>query len=258
MNLLKQSLGYGDIEPVRLNKVVSVACTEPGDSLAKATITDGVAAFYSDSEENIKKLVVKIKMTQSGEGMPSPANIRPISGWTGAIIIVSPTTDAQDGTSYPVEWQSEAGTVYGGTLNVTTGLLSINKVGKIFNGSERGWIDNGAYGVAYPLSEINGNVDLTKPAITDYLTAIQRGPGSGLGVWQCRYNTNGTHFLVRGDGEAIASVAAWTAYLTEHPLTVLFSLSSPITYQLTPTEVTTLLGTNNIWADCGPITEVLY
>lgn len=28
----------------------------------------------------------------------------------------------------------------------------------------------------------------------------------------------------------------------------------PQTYQLTPTEVTTLLGQNNVWADCGPST----
>ena len=155
------------------------------------------------------------------------------------------------GATIPISWESEAGIVYGGTLDVTTGLLSINKVAKVFNGSEDGWVGNGAYSVAYPLGEINGSVDVSTPPIADYLTSIPQGPVSELGLWQCRYNTVGTHILIRGDDAATASAASWKAYLAEHPLTVIFSLSAPITYQLTPTEVTTLLGVNNIWSSTG-------
>ena len=35
---------------------------------------------------------------------------------------------------------------------------------------------------------------------------------------------------------------------------VVYKLATPQTYQLTPEEVTTLLGQNNVWADCGPST----
>ena len=38
---------------------------------------------------------------------------------------------------------------------------------------------------------------------------------------------------------------------------LVYELATPITYTLTPTEVRTLLGTNNLWADCGD-TEVEY
>lgn len=38
---------------------------------------------------------------------------------------------------------------------------------------------------------------------------------------------------------------------------VVYELATPITYQLTPVEVTTRLGENNIWADCGPV-DVRY
>lgn len=51
------------------------------------------------------------------------SNICPITGWTGVNVVVSPTQDAQDGTTYPISWQSAAGTVYGGTLNVVSGVL---------------------------------------------------------------------------------------------------------------------------------------
>ena len=41
------------------------------------------------------------------------------------------------------------------------------------------------------------------------------------------------------------------AYLAEHPLELCYPLAAPIEYVLTPTDVATLLGTNNIWADTG-------
>ena len=35
---------------------------------------------------------------------------------------------------------------------------------------------------------------------------------------------------------------------------VVYALAEPVEYDLTPTEVNTLLGENNIWADCGDST----
>ena len=46
--------------------------------------------------------------------------------------------------------------------------------------------------------------------------------------------------------------------LANTPLQVVALLATPIEYTLTPTEVTTLLGENNIWADTGEITELTY
>lgn len=53
------------------------------------------------------------------------SNICPITGWTGVNIHVSPTKNAQDGQTYAITFPSEAGTVYGGTLDVTTGTLLV-------------------------------------------------------------------------------------------------------------------------------------
>ena len=44
------------------------------------------------------------------------------------------------------------------------------------------------------------------------------------------------------------------AFLTEHPFNIVYSLATPVTYTLTPTEIRTLLGINNIWADTGNVT----
>ena len=39
---------------------------------------------------------------------------------------------------------------------------------------------------------------------------------------------------------------------------LVYELATPITYQLTPLEVKSLLGVNNIWADTGDINECVY
>lgn len=65
------------------------------------TITDVDVATFADDEYDmpLKSLIVDIIPVQSGSGDPTPDNIRSISGRTG--------------------------TVYGGTLDVTTGLLTV-------------------------------------------------------------------------------------------------------------------------------------
>lgn len=215
-----------------------------------AAITDGAEGLP------VKSLSVQITPVQSGSGDPAPDNVRQISGRTGLQLYVSPTADVQDGDTYALSWESEAGTVYGGTLDVTTGLLTVNRGKKVFDGSENGWTINSSYGVAYDIRGIGSGIDLTQLPVADYLTTLPQGAGSGLAAWQCRYNPSGAYFLARGDAAVTASVAAWKAYLAEHPLTVLFGLSSPFTYQIAPNAVRTLLGVNKIWSDAGEVSLI--
>ena len=50
---------------------------------------------------------------------------------------------------------------------------------------------------------------------------------------------------------------AFKSWLASNPVTVVYGLQQPQTYTLTPTEVSTLLGENNVWADAGAV-EVTY
>jgi len=49
--------------------------------------TGAVASFSDGAELPIKSLVVDIEPVQDGTGDPSPDNVRPISGWTGATVV---------------------------------------------------------------------------------------------------------------------------------------------------------------------------
>lgn len=52
----------------------------------------------------------------------------------------------------------------------------------------------------------------------------------------------------------ITTLANWKTYLSNNNLQVLYELNTPITYQLTPTQLKTLAGYNTIYTDIGNIT----
>ena len=148
--------------------------------------TGGMTADYSGG--------IQIESGSPATAWTPYSNICPISGFGAANIVVSPTTTAGDGTTYTVSFGA-AGTVYGGTLDVTAGTLTVTHgqiasyAGETLPGA---WIsDRNAY-------------------------AVGTTPTTGAQV--------------------------------------VYELASVQTYTLTPTEVTLLLGTNNVWSDTGDTT----
>jgi hypothetical protein len=67
-------------------------------------------------------------------------------------------------------------------------------------------------------------------------------------------NTNAKDVVVRDDrySDATQFKAAMNG------VQLVYELATPLTYQLTPTQVKSLLGSNNVWADCGKILEGQY
>ena len=54
------------------------------------------------------------------------------------------------------------------------------------------------------------------------------------------------------------SLAMVREYFSNNSTFVVAKLSAPIEYQLTPQEIRTLFGANNVWADTGDIAECEY
>ena len=71
------------------------------------------------------------------------------------------------------------------------------------------------------------------------------------------YTNNAYGIFIRTSDTSLTTVEAINSYLSANPITVVYELATPTTIQLTPQEVTTLLGNNNIWADSGSV-EVEY
>ena len=156
------------------------------------------------------------------------------------------------GQTYSISWQTEAGTVYGGTLDVTTGTLVVDRAMVTFDGTQavgfaegtstnriawNAYVTEGAIGTAF----ISNLLKLSEPA-----SSIKSDP------WLI-YNGNGVPRMFMTVPKNIASIEDFNAYAKQNNINVVYYLAEPQTYQLTPVEITTLLGQNNIWADTGDI-----
>jgi len=191
--------GNTDVENIRVN----IADTTPQNTKQVSAqfdnalfIIEGLqSGSYFDCE-------VKIQLEKGGSATTFQpySNICPISGWDEANVVVSPTTDAEDGQTYNIQFTDGDNplTVYGGTLDVVSGELKVVPYYASYNGEtlEGEWIsDRDVYAVG------------TTPTI----------------------------------GAQVVNIGA-----------------TPQTYQLTPTQVKSLLGSNNVWCDTGKIEELEY
>lgn len=198
----------------------------------------------------LKACQVDINLVQAGSGTPSPSNVRPISGWTGAQIHVSPTPTAGDGKTYTVDWTTEAGTVYGGTLDVLKGTLTVKNVVLTVATAASTSYGTTAGGVPY--------LDVRIPAaqrsvpngacVCSMYSQILQSQAGASGKFRC-YSNSITVYDSRFTSKSSAE-----STLASDGFAVVYPLAEPITYHLTPQMVTTLAGANNIWADTGDVT----
>lgn len=244
MDIIRQTLGLSPPTPTNLTDYISVALKTSTGHNAKAIVNNGIASFYANKPEKIYSLKVGINTQQAGSGDPSPTNVRPLSGWTGMNLVVSPTTDAQDGSVYTVSWQSEADTVYGGTLDVTTGLLTVDAVKNIF-----------AWGNGIGSTNLGS---VTRKLFTLSAPSVDRVQGKNscsMAPFLYNYLTDSVHFYCNGT-HALVFLPTDTPAATEFE--VVANLAAPVTYQIDPTEIIAEIGENNVWADTGSVLELIY
>jgi phage-related protein len=199
----------------------------------------------------IKSLTASIDPVQSGSGTTSPTNVRPISGRTAVSVYVSPTESEADGDTYNT---SLGRIVYGGTLDLISGVLTVTKVA----------IDMGTLSWTYnATSQIH-----TAVMPSDAIAAINVGDrGAICSVYErgdypnnfadgkfvvCDSNLSSSAKRVAVKNTAITDAAAFKTSVTGQ--TLVYTLATPQTYQVTAKDIELLTGTNKIWASTGDVT----
>ena len=234
---------------------LSASTPEPGAIISAIQLVNGgrmigpdaLAHFTEPVRNKLLSLLVSMEPIQSGAGDPSPDNVRPISGRTGLTIYVSPTPNAADATTYAVDWTDEAGTVYGGTLDVVTGVLTVDKVQKLI--SELSWSK---------FSVSQGT--LFRAAVSDMKTAISNVKADIIcSAYPVVSQTNRAENTLSANGTSVdiidsdfADAASFVAAMGSQML--VYELATPLTYQLTAQDIITLVGYNYIWSDSGDVT----
>lgn len=204
------------------------------------------------SSRPIEALIVDIDPIQSGTGEPSPTNIRPISGRNSVSVNVSPTTDTEDGTIYNISLSS-ANTVYGGTRDVISGAQTVGFRAFVLSSDGVG---------SYSFNSANGQLCIT--GLLSMLNTLDNICSHYKSFSGSFANLPDKSFMASSSTIAIkdsdyTSLESWKTYLDAQlsantPVQVCVKLSEAQTIQLTPQEIKTLIGNNNIWADAGDVT----
>lgn len=158
------------------------------------------------------------------------------------------------GDTYSITFPSEAGMVYGGTLDVTKGVLTVDK-GYYTVTNATILKSEGAYTdfTRWTLKQ-SGDTVTGKPNGAVISNVFAHGTLVKNGTF-CHGSTGAVNITPQlSIGTAEQEVLAW---LIANNVQLCYELAEPIVYQLTPTEIKSLYGENNIYADCGS-TSVTY
>lgn len=139
-------------------------------------------------------------------------------------------------------------TVYGGTLDVTTGELTITNVKATYDGSnDENWERYTGGSAGSFAMKVSPPSTMLIPIISDiavisnYLESLPRS--ASWGSYSAFISNSDVGNIVTGLN-TITTVEDWRTYLASNNLIVCYDLATPTTVQLTPTQITLLKGDN--------------
>ena len=216
-------------------------------------VSGEVATMTDAADLPARSIVTSIRAAQTGAGDPTPDNIRPITGidsvslWHGA---------AYDGAASPALTATLPETVYGGTLDWATGVLTVtHRMIQLTGSSAEGWSPNRS-GQYYAKSYLTGSPGAA--TIDGYCSHYQYA-NAFAGVAKSMQGRAAHVWLVDAD---LASVDAVKAYLAAQaaagtPVTLVYPLETPYDVQIDLQQLTLLKGRNVLWSDTSD-TSVAY
>lgn len=153
-------------------------------------------------------------------------------------------------------------TVYGGSLDVLTGKLTITHGAKIYDGTEN-WNTSDTANF-YSASGRGGDTSAyygTSKLICSH--CLSQYASASLTQPNCYIATSG-NLNIQLPSDVVAhtgaDMKAWclSQYNNGTPLTICYELKTPTTIQLDSEEVQAIIGNNNIYADTGDIINLKY
>ena len=130
------------------------------------------------------------------------------------------------------------GTIYGGTLDVESGELVINK--KIVNAKDLTWI---AYSYGYEASVAGSK--LYSSCKSSHYVGKNITSWSELSDGECGF-AGAVRAMRIVDASHQTDISTWNTYIANNNIKICYELDTPITYQLTPYQVQLLLGDNTV------------
>jgi len=215
-------------------------------------------AFYRSASESAGSYISGARVFPVE--VPAEANYLRFTvkhGQTDIMLYIGDAPSAYEpysGTTISISIPTPPGTVYSGTLDVVTGVLTVDK-GIIDLGTLTWTYDSTSYAYGYftSTSQITAR---TAGKLTGLCSAYKVNQGG-------RYSMGGANSQITGYNETNSKAVCVrddrytdpTDFKTAvNGTTLTFDLATPAAYQLTPQEVSSLLGQNVVWTDGDSVT----
>ena len=152
--------------------------------------------------------------------------------------------------------------IFGGYVDLISGKLVVTHGYGILNGQSEGirftevsqtTTADGTKYVAYSPLNLFG-MKLNNIALCDSYN-FKDLPVEHIHVGE--FDARGTYMRFVISDQSLDTLTKWNDYLANNPIHISYELATPQTYQLTPQQVNTLVGTNNVWSEQGNI-ELSY
>lgn len=189
-------------------------------------------------------LIADINAVQSGSGDPSPSNVRPISGWSN----VNVYREAQyDAGATPYVTINLNGTRYCGSLDVTTGVLTVDRVKMVLNDASKWAAYTGTVDFYYNVEFGDRKTfsDSYTGLSCSYIQINSQASNTNTGRWR---GAGSPYFGIKSNALTLEQIQTDAI---AGKIEICYELATPQTVQLSPTEVQMLLGNNTLWADSG-------
>ena len=221
----------------------------PADPYPVKRATGDPVVIEDGADMAVVAISASILPVQSGSGEPSPDNVRTISARSACTLTVRGDSEGE-GADYTGNWETEAGPIYGGALNLTTGELTVDRVMLVL--SDLTW----SWHAATQSYTVNRGTDKpvlkSGPIVCEKLPYVPRPslPTAAVGI---SISDSGTSLFAKdGVNSGEDGTSAFMAGIQD--VKAVFYLAESLSYQLDPVEVRTLLGVNTIQATTGPVT----
>ena len=254
------------IEGLPANGNVTLSC-----NITQTTGTDSARRFYAIGSTSD---FINTGVAGTGQKVTVKATA------DGTVVLKHNNVGLQDVYGYIENIQLEEGssatayepytnTVYGGELDLLTGVLTVTHKAVVYDGVNK-TLNGGIYNTT---KGIFGGVDTHFEGwntgslgnfISNKLKALVPNSSSDVPCFDVPINNVVLNLYIgsiadypeitsKDDAKSFANT-----WLQENPVTIVGKLYSPLTYQLTPSQITTLIGTNTIWSDTNDSNTVKY
>lgn len=148
--------------------------------------------------------------------------------------------------------------IFGGYVDLISGKLVVDRAMVVLDGTESYGYDSSYQGFRLALNDAKLDGIPEEQLLSNmFVGAPSRGSGSGQGYLLKTYGSTSdvTYVVICGTG--YTTVSDFKDWLANNNTQIVYPLATPQTYQLTPQQVNTLVGTNNVWSEQGNI-ELSY